>query len=295
MSKIKLISAITRGKWLIDEQYAAGFMPIVADFLKGKPVAWFDDEEDAHYSPACYILEPAGDSFIRKEFSEIIKEPGAVAILSLDGPVMKEDWCGSIGTASLRRHLRIAAATPNIASIVFIGNSGGGSVDGTFELADEINEVQAIKPVIGFIDGRSCSAMYAIHSACTAIYACHRTAEVGSIGVCVELRDYREYMLKQGIKEIYINAETSPDKNQDFIQARDGKVELMQKNSLVPLHAIFKETVKRGRGERLKSDDTLTGTVYLAELAIENGIIDGILSFEDCVNEAYELGINQSK
>jgi ClpP class serine protease len=293
MSKHHLLSQILKGSWFIEQKFADGFMPRVMDLLQRKPSA-MDDEVDwdkIDEKHMAYVLVRKGNSFVRIEDESELTE-GSIAVIGIEGPIMKADFCGYAGTNTMRQWLKDARENPKIGAVFIPGGSGGGAVDGTFEFVDEIAETAKVKPVIGFVDGMSASAMYAIHSACTAVYASHKTSEIGSIGVMVHFASYDKYYKKEGIELHYINAESSPDKNNDVLEAKKGNYKPIQDNSLTPLHTIFKDTVKRGRANI--KDSAMTGKMYLAERAISEGLIDGIMSFEDAINEAYDMANSKS-
>lgn len=284
-----LISALARGYWLVESRYADRYLPLVADILQGKPSAGFAEDEKNENAAlnAGYTLYEEGGVY-HKLSEEEEPQPESIYVVSVRGAVMKEDYCGIPGTATVRQKLRIALQQDNIKSAILIVDSGGGSVDGTLELAEDIRDIQAAtgKKVIGFVDGIACSAGYWMLAPCAEIIASSRTAEVGSIGVCTTIRDYREALTQMGVKEHYINATTSPDKNQEYLKARDGKPEMLQAR-LDKIHAIFKQTVTEGRADI--SSDALTGKVFMAEEAVEKNLIDAIGSLEMAVRRADKI------
>lgn len=291
MNKVTLIKQITTGQWLIDQDFADAFLPSVEKMLQGEPVSFYDESiEENEKVNAAYILSPAANASFEQGYTlndEI--EENSIGVLQLRGVVMKEDYCGVPGTASLMYLAKEMANNPKIGSLLFIQDSGGGAVDGTFELADAIAEIAKTKPVIGFVDGLSASASIAILSKCTKLVASHKTSKIGSIGVATSIRDFSEHWEKAGVKEHYYTASTSPDKNKAALEARKGNPELLKSETLDPLHAIFKASVKEGRPN--VKDEALTGSMYLAEKAIEMGLIDAIGTFETAVNEAYKLSL----
>lgn len=289
MSKLSLLRQLNKGKWMIEPRYAESLKPSVLQVINGEKSAFFDEIDEMNEKAeqeAGYLLALENDVFSKVSTEEIPEN--SLAVFKLSGPVMKETVCGMVGTATLRSQIAEAMAHPNINALIFITDTGGGAVDGTFELADELYALD--KPVIGYVDGMSCSAGYALMAGCDAIYASHKTAEVGSIGVCLSIVNRDEAKKSIGITEHYYNATTSPDKNQGFLKAKDGDGSLIQKSLLDPTHAIFKETVFRTREN--VAEEALTGSVYMAEEAQKLGLIDGIATMEDLVNEAYEKGIN---
>jgi ClpP class serine protease len=296
MSNFNILSAITRGAWLISNEYADGFLPLVNKLLSGEAVA-IDISQKAEQINCSYAFINEKGTFKKVDALEDLSDD-SVFVTGISGPVMKDDFCGAPGTATIRQHLKWAAENPKISAIVIPLETGGGSVAGTMELADDVREISKIKPVIGYVDSMSCSAGYAIHSGCSKIFASHLTAEVGSIGVATTIRDYSEKLKKEGIVEHYFNAPGSPDKNDAFMKAREGNYEQYQKERLEPLREIFVEIVKKGRGEKLRTDleDVFTGKTYYSADAFTFGLIDGICSFEDAVQEAYYMGLkNKSK
>jgi ClpP class serine protease len=211
-----------------------------------------------------------------------------VAVIRIEGVIMKEDNCGAPGTETLSKIVKEAYAHPNIAAIVIIADSGGGAVNGTFEFSDLLTN--GPKWVVTHVTGMAGSAMYAIASG-THIIASHRTVEVGSIGTAISFMDYTKAYEEMGIKEHYINATASKDKNQDYFEALKGNYDRIRKNILDPTNDVFLDTVKNNRAGKLdlKEEDVLTGKMYLAEAAIENGLIDEIGDFEYAIDTALKL------
>lgn len=71
---------------------------------------------------------------------------GPVMVLPIDGPMMRNDYCGSLGTTSMGRLIEAANNDASIQSIVLSINSPGGTVDGTESLANKIKASQ--KPIV---------------------------------------------------------------------------------------------------------------------------------------------------
>lgn len=290
----KLASAISRGLWLIEPRTAVGLMPMAARFLNGEKISAFIDnqpEMPSMYADGNYV-NADDDSFFQNV------QTNSVLIIPICGTIMKDDYCGEPGTDTMSEWFRCALESPNIAGIVLKINSGGGSVEGTGEFADLIKS--ASKPVIAYTDGIMASAAYWIGCSTQEIYASHKTVEVGSIGTAISFYDNREAMKQYGYKQIYINADSSPDKNQDYFKALDGDFSGIKLNILNPTNDIFMQAVQDNREGKLKKVKTvvdsatyfepLTGKMYLAETAIEEyGLIDKIGSLQDAVDRVLEL------
>ncbi|MES2590889.1 MAG: S49 family peptidase [Bacteroidota bacterium] len=290
MSKQALILALTRGTWLVHENYVNTYLPLVARFLNGEKVSFFDDieKQNAEKSMPFAIAMVSGIPTIYKSFDDA--PVGSVAVINMTGPILKQDNCGAPGTATLGQRHKAADNHPNISAHIIVTDSGGGSVDGTMDFANVIKA--SVKPVVSFVDGMMASAAYWIGSASSEIVANNETAQIGSIGTASTMYDNRAYLEKNGYKMIYVNADTSPDKNQTYFQAIDGNTVPLREGSLNPLNAIFHNAVKENRSGKLKMSgaEPLTGKVYLSQQALEMGLIDHIGNFDFAVQRASELG-----
>src|SRR5690606_6943553 len=108
------------------------------------------------------------------------------------------------------------------------------------------------------------------------IWASTPTSIIGSIGTMITLADMRPAMEKAGIKLHEIYASKSTKKNKTFHDALDGKYKPITEQLLDPFNEVFHNAVKESRGEKIKDEDVFTGATYLAEQALENGLIDHI-------------------
>lgn len=273
-------------------------MPSVTQFLKGEKVSFFEDDPESKLTDGTWCISPEGSMIEASEsdYGNLYHEApvGSIMVIRISGTIMKEDSCGAPGTDTMSAWVKEAVLSDNIAAIVFVINSGGGSVEGTGEFADVIKWADAYKPVIAYTDGLLASAAYWIASACRRIFASFKTVEVGSIGTAIRFLDNRKAMEEYGYKEHYINADASIDKNQDYYKALDGNYTPIKTHILNPTNDIFIGTVRINRAGKLiektstevtKDGDIvriepISGNVYLAESAIEWGLIDEIGSFE---------------
>lgn len=288
----RLASAISRGKWLVEPRTYMTERARAVNFLTR--VAEVEQVEEVEIEPA-YILT---SDYNRVEINDWTGEfeglglTGNICIIPICGTIMKYDYCGSPGTDTLSYWLKMAVASPQIDAIVLLINSGGGSVEGTGEFADLVKALSEEKTIHTFCDGLMASAAYWIGCSSPEVWVSHATCEIGSIGTAVSFMDDTKYMEEMGFTEVYINADSSPDKNQDVIQAIAGDDKGLKDNIINPTNEIFMAAVKANRNGKLKLSgkgeykEPLTGKVYLAEAAIENGLIDGVCTLEECIEKA---------
>lgn len=303
----KTLSAVLRGRWFIDKQYADQHLPLVLSLLNGKPVdlgasrtidAYSDDsyrrpegETEGEQYRVLAAYEKSGTVKVGRFSSFDNVPPGSVAIIPVNGPILKYGGqCGEPGSVHMTQWVQAADAAPNISAIVVMIDSPGGMVDGTATLADAIKACS--KLTVGFVDdGMMASAAMWVGSACDELYASRSTDGVGSIGVVCTIADYAGYFEKEGIKLHEIYAPQSTEKNADYHQALKGNYEMVQADLKV-LADSFIQTIKTNRKGRLNTEEKnpFKGAMYFADEALQIGLIDGIKSFEEMI-----AGIPQPK
>lgn len=218
---------------------------------------------------------------------------GSVAVHSLKGVMLKQDQWGlcqdTPGTASLLRAMQAADAHENVIAHVVDIDSGGGTVDGTAEFGAGIKALT--KPVVAYSDGIIASAAYWAASACARIVLNNGTCAVGSIGVMCSITDYKPMLEELGVKFHDLRADDSDEKNEDFRQLLEGNYKPYVTNVLNPLREMFASTVKANRPQldSKEGNKLLRGSMYFAETAKAEGLVDEIGSFSRAVELALEL------
>jgi signal peptide peptidase SppA len=281
-----LASAILKGRWLLETNTARSYLPIVANVIKGQTSfeAATDEEKQA--------LEPYN---VTANFTGTqqgsTQETKTIAFVPVRGVLVKyTESCGPRGMTEIANNIKRLDADTTIDAIVLKIDSPGGMVDGTQTLADAINDCQ--KPVIAFIDdGMAASAAYWIASACDEIYASQKTDNIGSIGVYMTLADWKAYYESQGLPVHEIYADQSSEKNLEAKQAFKKNYAPIKKQLLNPIADEFIAAVKNNRKGKLNEakGDPFKGAIYMAEEAVQLGLIDGLKSFDETVQRAAEL------
>ncbi len=291
MSKHNLLMAITNGFWLIQEEYVVASAGIVKRLLEGLPA--YDqnaDTEEVSFKGS-FSLAPTGALAYGSKYDPFTgATPGSIAVIGMSGPIMKYDNCGDPGTKTYSRIVSAARTNPNIVAVVIVGDSPGGTVDGTVDLAADIKALNKVKPVVTYVDGLMASAMYWIGSEGSEIIANNSTATIGSIGTMIAFADVQPKMEKEGYVFHYITADASSDKNKEFLDARQGNYAAL-KLKLNAINDQFLSAVKTNRDGKLDlaNEDVLTGKTYLADDALAYGLIDHIGSFEFAIERASAL------
>ncbi len=290
--KFRILSALLRSAWAIDERIAIAHGGIVAGLINGLD---FESSTDTEYAEeknslpyALYAATPG------RKYSVFDEAPkGSIAVIPVRGPLMKDDEqdCGvlSAGMDTLGTRVLEADQHPNISGIILYIDSPGGTVDGTQAFADKVKACKS--PVVTFIDGLMASAALWIGSSASRIIAQNSTTEIGSIGVMVQFADMQPMWEQEGVKFHRINADQSKDKNKTFTDALNGDYSGIKNEQLNPLAEQFISAVKANRPNL--PDSVFTGKVFFAEDALSLGLIDEIGSLEVAIAAVSSLSSSE--
>lgn len=174
--------------------------------------------------------------------------------------------------------LRRAFEAENSKAVVLRINSPGGSPVQAGYVYDEIvrlREEYPDKKVYAVISDIGASGAYYIAAAADEIYA-NRASLVGSIGVVSGGFGFTNLMEKVGVERRLYTAGENKAFLDPFSPEEPGEVEFWQ-DVLKNTHEQFIEYVRKGRGDRLVSDEKLfSGLVWTGEQALELGLVDGL-------------------
>lgn len=279
--------------WFLAPDQAVHYHAQLVQLLgSDKAVAETSDGIREKSQPTLAILGTSGAYKVLGNSSDFSgAQQGSIAVIPVDGPMMKNDNCGNAGTGTLAQWVNDAAANPNIIGIILSFDSPGGSVAGTETFSAAISAAKNIKPVLSFAnDGMICSAAYWAASHSTEIMAGSKTSVIGSIGVYTSLVDYKAMYEKFGIKVEDIYSSLSANKNSDYRAWLEGNNQPTV-DRLDKIASQFHNAVKSQRGSKItsKSSDPYAGGTYLAQDAVDNGLIDSIGSFNDAMIRITQL------
>lgn len=216
---------------------------------------------------------------------------GSVAVVTLNGDMIKEGTYCSYGTEEIANVLREAADSLKICGIRLDIDSGGGAVDAIAPMLSAIAYSQSKgKPVVACCD-LCASAAYYVACHCDRVVACNDiSSEFGSIGVMMSFPDYAKYYEDHGIKIHTIYSNLSDYKNAPFEAARKGDYAAIKTEQLDPLALKFQEAVKSRRAA-LKTDvaGILNGRMFFARDALQNGLIDEVGSVESATRAVWQI------
>jgi len=172
--------------------------------------------------------------------------------------------------------LRKAFEDENTAGVILRANSPGGSPVQSAYIYDEIKRLRELypdTPLYAVVTDICASGCYYVVSAADEIYV-DKSSIVGSIGVRMDSFGFVDTIEKLGIERRLYTAGESKGFLDPFTPSKPSDVEHV-KVLLENIHTNFIDSVKTGRGERLKEDSELfTGLVWTGEESLSMGLVD---------------------
>jgi protease-4 len=197
--------------------------------------------------------------------------------------------------ASVRSQLRMARKDSAVKAVILEVDSPGGTILASDLILKDLQDFkkETKKPLVVCMQGMAASGGYYIAMAGDHIVA-HPTTLTGSIGVIMQLINYKEFTKKHGLKwETFIPARAqlkdigSPSRD---MTARDREV---FQNMVEKMYDLFVDRVVEGRKGKLTREEIIVlanGQPYLGSEAKESGLVDSLGTLDTAVEEASRLG-----
>lgn len=289
------LSAILRGGWLISEDHASSYLPLitslitrgsVGDKLNGNETLTGEAEFE---SP--YIINAVGKRINVYEYNRETRQfginlekltPGFIGVVPFIGPVMKYDGgCGEPGLVKRTGWGSDLANHPNCIGLISWIDSPGGQADGTPQYTDFIKSLSI--PTVAFISGGAYSAGAWVASGHDKIFCADKHCGFGSIGAYTTMANFDGFYEKQGVKVKTVYPDVSKDKNKGYRDIFEKNDDTLVREDITQLALSFIESFAENRQGKLKNDSWNTGKVFSAKQAKEIGLIDEITSFQNVV------------
>lgn len=283
-----ILQSILNGVWFIDEQRLLSILPKIATGIYSRQKVLSQTEIEESSKSKIGVSSGAGLHVI-SEFGGLSSpedaNPGSIAVIGFNDVIMTEDdlWYGTAGTKTKNNLLQRALQNDNIEGVIFYTNSPGGEAGAGERIVETVRGTD--KPVFTFIDGIDASAMYHITAPSDEVFIMSEYDEVGSIGTYVTLSNMKGLMSKIGIDIIELYATESTMKNEEVRKAFDEKAKSTEKLQAYVDHfqGLFKESVMKDRGEKIKNKDAYKGKLFLGSNSIDAGLVDGKANFDSVV------------
>ena len=197
------------------------------------------------------------------------------ALVDINGVISDQDIANA---DTIVTGLRNAFEDENTQGVIMRINSPGGSPVQSGYVYDEIMRLKGLYPntkVYAVISDIGASGAYYIAAAADEIYA-DKASLVGSIGVISSSFGFVDTMEKLGVERRVFTSGENKAFLDPFSPLKKSDKEFWQ-GVLAVTHKQFISQVKKGRGDRLKSDEQVfSGLIWTGEQALEMGLIDGL-------------------
>ena len=194
--------------------------------------------------------------------------------------------------AFVRSAVDHALKQSNIRAIVLRVDSPGGGVTSSDQIWYEIERLKkAGLPVIASYGGIAASGGYYVSCSADEIVA-EPTCITGSIGVIAQIFTLEGLMDKVGIEPVTLVATDSPEKNtaNDLFRSWNDKDRQKILTMLDAAYDTFNQRVKDGRKTVITDAATIDaladGSIFTAQAAVDNGLVDRIGYLDDAITRA---------
>jgi signal peptide peptidase SppA len=213
-----------------------------------------------------------------------------LGILPLNGPIfgkanLMTQLSGATSLETFQSDFRSMMKDDMIHSILLDIDSPGGSSDMVQEVAQEIRDSRADKPIYAIADTLAGSAAYYLGSQATSLYSTP-SGSVGSIGVLTVHKDQSGADAQSGHKYTFVHAapyKTEGNPHEPLTEeGRQYRQEVVD-----DLYEEFVQDVAAGRNttvDKVRADYG-GGRVLFAKKALDAGMVDGVLPYEQLVSQ----------
>lgn len=190
-----------------------------------------------------------------------------------------------VSLEKLSSQLHTALNDRLVNSIMLVIESPGGSVRGLADFADELYQASFEKPVEAFADDLAASAAYYIGSQAQRIYA-NQSASVGSIGVYTLVADTTKLYENIGYKIHIVRSGSNKGVGASGVPITKENLKVIGEE-INGHFEMFLNAIMRSRKENGLEEKSLReladGRTYLAEQAVKNKLIDGVMTLNQAL------------
>ena len=219
-------------------------------------------------------------------FGEVEQLDGGrhTALISLEGEIAAK---GEVSADHVVASLQAAFADAGTQGVVLRINSPGGSPVQAGIISDEILRLRALHPdvpVFAVVEDICASGGYYVAAVADRIFV-DKASIVGSIGVLMDGFGFSGLMERLGIERRLLTAGDNkgfldPFSPQQPRQLAHAKLMLQE------IHTQFVDTVRKGRGERLKeTPEMFSGLMWSGAKSVEMGLADGFGTVDSVARE----------
>lgn len=206
------------------------------------------------------------------------------ALVSLEGVIASDE---DASADNIIPSLQDAFEDKHTMGVILRINSPGGSPVQAGQINDEIRRLRALYPKIPLyvvVDDICASGGYYVAAAADKIFV-DKASMIGSIGVLMDGFGFTGSMEKLGVERRLMTAGANKGMLDPFSPSKPTD-EAYVKQMLAEIHQQFIDTVKQGRGDRLKeTPDTFSGLIWTGQAGIEMGLADAYGSVDSVARD----------
>jgi protease-4 len=211
-----------------------------------------------------------------------------IAVINLDGIIQDNV------SEEIRLQIKTAAQSSHVKGVILRINSPGGMVSSSDQIHYYLSNLrkETGKPVVAFMQSVAASGGYYSAVACDRIIA-EPTAITGSIGVIMNHLVFKDLLeTKLGILPEVLKSGPKKDWPSMYSPMTEEQKQYLNEKLIVPTYNRFVELVSEGRKATLSPEQVrllADGSIYTAQEALHNGMIDEIGYFETAIAAAEKL------
>jgi protease-4 len=276
-----IVRAVVTGIFIFSVAMNIVFIAVIAIMGSAMGAAKYDDLEKLGYKKV-YLKEESFDSK---------GTDGELAVIELSGVITEFDTSNGLfeysenPVSAVTGRLDIIKKDKNVKGVLFVIESPGGGITASDILYREISKFkdETGLPVVALFKQVAASGAYYVASACDYILA-HPTTVAGNIGVGMYHFNFNGLMDKYGVQYVAIKSSENKDLMSPFKGVDQKELAWMQ-DIVDQMLEMFIDVVDEGRSGLTRNDvkNLADGRLYVANDALEKGLIDEIGYFEDAV------------
>jgi len=208
--------------------------------------------------------------------------------LTVDGVPSTLFSPGTPGSEQIADSIRALGAREDVGAVLFVVNSGGGSVVATREIYDAVKELD--KPKVAYFREVAASGAYYLATGTDYIIS-DPDALTGSIGVIATFTDMSGLLDKIGVNVTAITSGSHKDIGSSFRSMTPEEQAILQ--ALInEIYDEFRSVVvenRRGRLDLAKFNDVADGRILSGRQAAKIGLVDQLGTKRDAIVKAARL------
>lgn len=212
-----------------------------------------------------------------------------VALIHLTGLIAASSDSAAVAAdpESLINTINKADQDPSVKAILLRVNSPGGVASASQEIAMQLARVR--KPVVVSVADVCASGAYMISAEADKIVA-PPAADVGSIGVIMEVADMEKLARKLGISMTIIKQGKYKDMGNPFRKLTPEERRILQSDAKITYEQFISQVAKARGLPATKVRQLATGRSWTAQEAKDLGLVDEIGNYQDAIDLAARLG-----